>query len=653
MVTTLTAPGQQTIFSDLLKTKTPPASSHAEAFKKLYFHLYSNSEASRAERLFEEIGKLLLVKMLIDEDTESKALDPFFHGKKSANQILLPALCTRFPKLINSNDSFTLGDKSIKQGLEDLAEIRLSDAPAAILGEAFQSLIGPRMRGDKGQFFTPRSLVKAMVQIASPQAGDKIVDPAAGTGGFLVEAHSYRTKNFPKTKKFGPIIGIDKDRDLQRLGSAMVSIATGGIGTIEHGNSLDLNLLKKLDPIAAFDADIVLTNPPFGTKIGITEKEILANYELGHNWVYSASADRWEKTNQLRAVQDPQTLFLELCLKLLKPGGLLGIVLPEGVFGNKTSGYVWDFVREQGVIEAMIDCPRTTFQPGTDTKTNVVFIRKGKSKKASEPLIAVAKTCGHDRRGRITLANGDAVSNDLEIIANTFDSKDESQWSSCALTDPYYLVPRYYHRKAVTAVESLSKQWKGSTAKFQELIDDGYISLRKGHEVGAEAYGSGEIPFVRTSDISNWEISVNPTNGISQEIFESFEKVQKLQPKDILLVVDGRYKIGRTAILHEHNYKCVVQSHFKIISVKKKSPVDAYELLYIMNRPEILEEMRNLVFIQSTLGSIGKRLGDLVLFVPERSPEWKERVDTFKNALQQRATLLMQLKQFETPEPEL
>jgi type I restriction enzyme M protein len=196
---------QQSLFAPpddkKVKSTSVATSSHAEAFRKLDFHLYSISEASRSERLFEEIVKLLLVKILIDEDDHSKITAPFFAGDKTANDALLPALCKRFPKLINENDSFTLGDKSIRQGLEDLAEIRLSDAPAAILGEAFQSLIGPRMRGDKGQFFTPRALVRAMVKIAKPKPGDKIVDPAAGTGGFLVEAHSYRTEHYRESKK--------------------------------------------------------------------------------------------------------------------------------------------------------------------------------------------------------------------------------------------------------------------------------------------------------------------------------------------------------------------------------------------------------------------------------------------------------------------
>ena len=71
---------------------------------------------------------------------------------------------------------------------------------------------------------------------------------------------------------------------------------------------------------------------------------------LGYNWEYSKEKDRWVKTNQLRIAQDPQTLFVELCVKLLKNDGSLGIVLPEGVFGNTGSGYIFDFLRDNGDI---------------------------------------------------------------------------------------------------------------------------------------------------------------------------------------------------------------------------------------------------------------------------------------------------------------
>src|SRR5208283_5592642 len=114
--------------------------------------------------------------------------------------------------------------------------------------------------------------------------------------------------------------------------------------------------------------------------------------------------------------------FIELCVKRLKPGGRMGIVLPEGVFGNRQEGYVWAWLRQQGRITALLDCPRTTFQPSTDTKTNVLFFEKsgidsteGANSKG-KVFVGVALRCGHDRRGRTHLPDGRAHDDDFERL---------------------------------------------------------------------------------------------------------------------------------------------------------------------------------------------------------------------------------------------
>jgi type I restriction enzyme M protein len=108
----------------------------------------------------------------------------------------------------------------------------------------------------------------------------------------------------------------------------------------------------------------------------------------------------------------------------LKPGGRMGIVLPEGMFGNKGTSYIWDWLRERGDILGLLDCPRTTFQPGTDTKTNVLFFRRQNGKIRSrgglKTKIAVALHCGHDRRGRTHYSNGRPYADDFPEIGASF-----------------------------------------------------------------------------------------------------------------------------------------------------------------------------------------------------------------------------------------
>ena len=630
-------------------------------FKKLYYQLYTNGKSSRAERISEDLSKILLCK-LAEDSGRTNAISIYLNGNQKADEILLPMLVEEFPTSVVESDRFSIGEPSIRSSFEILKQIDLAHAPAHIIGDAFQALIGPRLRGEKGQFFTPRTVVKAMVEVLTPNLGSKVVDPACGTGGFLVEVFNHWATNFSKEEIFesgSKLFGVDKDNDLARLAGAALEIVFPRKSAVFNANSLDFELFfNSMYGSQITAADVVLTNPPFGTKIGVKDPVILKQFALGYQWIYSTSANRWEKTRNLKSSQDPQLLFLELCIKLLKDEGKLGIILPEGVFGNKKTGYVWDFLRSHGRIIGLIDCPRTTFQPSTDIKTNILFFQKTSNhalEKSNKPIvpIAVAINCGHDRRGRTKLSDGTAFPDDFITIADQFGVSDSKYWKDCQITNPYYWVPRFYDASLSYELEKEAERTGGQLILLQNLIDDGNITIRKGHEVGAQAYGTGGIPFIRTSDVSNWEVSIDPTKSISHDIYKEFAPKQNLRVGDILMVVDGRYRIGRTAILHEHNVQSVVQSHLRIISTSDKAPISAYELLYILNMPIMLKQMRSLTFIQSTLGSLGKRIGNLKLIIPERNKRWTSRIDNFRNLIEQRAHTLNELQSFVSPEVEL
>ena len=301
-----------------------------DSFRKLYYHLYSNSNASRAERIIGDLSKLLLVAL--SKDTKEDyylSVNKFLAENGTANKILLPILKEQYQKIITNDDKFFLDDNSLRYGLGAIANLDIQGAKSHLLGDAFQALIGPNLRGDKGQFFTPKSIVRCMIAVLAPKANSKVVDPACGTGGFLTETASYWEHN--QIEK-GTLVGIDKDSDLFVLASALTEMASPGNSLILNRNSLDLRTLGNLSgEVSPFEADYVLTNPPFGAKIPIKEQEILSQFELGYNWEFSKEKSRWLKTSQLRIAQDPQTLFVELCVKLLRKGGVLGIVLPEGL----------------------------------------------------------------------------------------------------------------------------------------------------------------------------------------------------------------------------------------------------------------------------------------------------------------------------------
>ena len=603
----------------------------AEVFRRLYYRLYSNSDISRAEAILPNLSLLLLVHFeLRTTDAGRLALEAFRSDKLEEDE-LLALVRQQMPGLLHDEESFSLAPAVLRSVMDDLDCLDHTLA-AHVLGDAFQALIGPRLRGDKGQFFTPRSLARAMVEIADPQVGAIVVDPACGTGGFLAEAvmHSLRDGG-----ESAVVVGRDKDRDLARLASAVVRMSVGSTpGFVSAGNSLDMSGWE------LGTADFVLTNPPFGSKIGIDDSKILSQYDFGYLAGELSSPRRG--VGPLVKSQDPQILFLELCVRLLRPGGQLGIVLPEGVFGNKQTRFVWDWLGEHGSVEMLLDCPRTTFQPGTDTKTNVLFFRKGELQ-ADEIQVAVATSCGHDRRGRASTGTGVPIPDDFAEISKSYATNKQASWVSAAYPRSGYFVPRYLSLTARLGRLDYGLGSSASKVSVGDLLDEGALLISKGHEVGSEAYGTGDIPFVRTSDINNFEIRSDPTNGVSIEIYEKYAGQQKLRAGDVLLVADGRYRIGATSILSERNSRVVVQSHIRILQSTDHQKINPYALLFALTLPGVREQVRDLVFIQSTIGTLGPRIRELV--IPNLTPEglWSPAVEEFKEVLQERDRLLAQL----------
>jgi hypothetical protein len=161
------------------------------------------------------------------------------------------------------------------------------------------------------------------------------------------------------------------------------------------------------------------------------------------------------------------------------------------------------------------------------TKTNILFFeRRALNRDATlRTRVAVAMACGHDRRGRVTKTSGEPFPDDFALIAEDWNNPNPSWWTDAEITNPNYLVPRYYDRHSNDEVNEDAERLSTDTIQLQALVEAGLISIRKGHEVGADAYGSGDIPFVRTSDIANFEISIDPTNSVSDFVYKKYSGI--------------------------------------------------------------------------------------------------------------------------------
>jgi type I restriction enzyme M protein len=267
-----------------------------------------------------------------------------------------------------------------------------------------------------------------MVKVVDPKPGEKIMDPACGSGGFLITALSHvwgQLRAEAKRKRWSErqlvkrelevatdcFRGIDKDSFLAKVCKAYMALIGDGRGGVFCRNTLEPLATwpeAMQSKIKAGTFDVILTNPPFGKKIVVKGAPILSQFDLGYKWKRDKETKAFARTATLHDDQPPQILFLERCLQLLKPGGRLGIVLPEAVFGMPTYEYVVTWLQQRAKIRGVVSMPEALFKTsgkgGTHAKVCILFVENAKPKKGEDYDIFMAdvKWCGHDSRANPT-----------------------------------------------------------------------------------------------------------------------------------------------------------------------------------------------------------------------------------------------------------
>jgi type I restriction enzyme M protein len=407
-------------------------------FKDIRNHLAGMTTGiTRDEALAQEIINLLFCKIFDEINTAPADVVTFRSGiEESPNDVK-----SRIVKLFKDNvkgeysdvfdekDSISLDPESVVYVVGELQNYCVTMAERDAVADAFEIFIGPALRGSEGQFFTPRNVIKMMVQILDPKNGEKIIDPACGSGGFLINSleHVWRQiEKEGKTKEWDKALierkkrdvatkcfrGIDKDSFLAKVTKAYMAIVGDGRGGIFCENSLvppgDWNPMTQA-AVQLGGFDVVLTNPPFGKKIVVKGERLLSQYNLGFKYSKDKKTGTIAKTTKIHEDQPPQIIFLERCLQLLRAGGRMAIVLPEAAFGMPTYEYVVSFLRERAKIFGIVSMPEALFKTsgkgGTHAKVCIVFIENSVPKKDEEYKIfmADAKWCGHDSRGNPTI----------------------------------------------------------------------------------------------------------------------------------------------------------------------------------------------------------------------------------------------------------
>ena len=187
-------------------------------------------------------------------------------------------------------------------------------------------------------------------------------------------------------------------------------------------------------------------------------------------------------------------------------------------------------------------------------------------------------------------------------------------WIQSDLLHQNIFIPKYYDPSIEADLDRLSGTHR--IVVFRTLVSDGIITVSTGHEVGKSSYGTGDIPFIRTSDIANWEIRSFPKQGLSGEIYSEYAERQDVRAGDILLVKDGTYLIGHNCFITEADKQLLYQSHIYKIRVEKADVVSPEILFLLLNSSIVQRQIRNVQFTADIIDTIGSRINEVRLPIP-------------------------------------
>ena len=267
------------------------------------------------------------------------------------------------------SDHFTLSGQMLRSVSSLLAPVSILTAKREVIQDFYMYFAKGVYKWDLGQYFTPTQVVDFIVALTNPGAGDQIVDPACGSGDFLISAlHQARD------------IGADLGDAIWGSDSSDNAVQVCVLNMVLNGDgkstiTLEDSLQHVTDNESAYT--IALCNPPFVVRILEKRFEVLKNFDLGHEW--SNSGRGLGRTDAVLASQEKGLLFAELCVREVNPGGRVGIVLPNGYLGNTSSRYLAfrEWLLRHTRLVSVVAFPRFTFKgSGADVSASVLLLEK-------------------------------------------------------------------------------------------------------------------------------------------------------------------------------------------------------------------------------------------------------------------------------------
>ncbi len=584
-------------------------------FEEIHDYIYANDGLSPQQTL-EEFVKILFIKIF----DENKNLNQFTVSTEEWNELntgktghtltdrisaLFEQTKQAYQDIFDTDDRIKISPPALGFTVNKLQNISLLNSSQDAKGLAFQKFLSHHEKDGQGQFFTPEPVIDFCVAMMQPKPNEKIIDPTCGSGGFLLSALKYLQNNYDeldvKESVTQNLFGLDINKSIARIAKMKLLLEANGKTNVFCVNSLeDLDTLKlSLSQTDGFD--LVLANPPFGAKI--TNISTLSKFDLGHKW--SNHNGEYHKTKSVYPNQNAEILFIERCLQLLKEGGRMAIVLPNGNFENPSLEYLRYYIKLKAKILAIVNLPQETFIPfGTGVKTSLLFLEKETPSKIKQYPIFFGrvKKLGYqgnkngtplyqkDKYGQVIKdGNGQPISDeDFSIIVDAYK---EFQKGIKVEKENYFslnydeLNGRFdFDFYSPENRKMFSKLNDGKTVRLGDICEIIKVKSRKLKDMNLT------VEYVELSDINTHAYEI--INSTTYRVHELPSRASyEIQDGDIITAIAGNSVGTRkhaTALVSKEDEGSVCTNGFRVL---RNFKIDSYFLLYFLKSDIFLKQM--------------------------------------------------------------
>ena len=580
----------------------------ARIFNRCHNALWAGGRSDPTES-FDEMSKLIFAKLYDERRARNGEAYGFQWGENETDIVVAQRALGRYWSAREEDPGIFAEDihaepNKIADVVRQLQSVSLSHTDPDAKGRAYEQFLGDVFRGRLGQYFTRREIVDCLVDILKPASDDLILDPACGSGGFLVHAMKYVFQRieedyagdapaiFRLKTDFARrnIHGIEINARIARVAMMDMVINEDGHANIENHTALDHAF-----PSAAIRDGVyslVLANPPFGDSVRADERDKLGQAELSD---YALSRGRKSAKSE--------TLFVERCARFVRPGGRLGIVIPDGLLSNPSDLPVRRYILDNFQILAVITLPQFAFRKaGSGMKTSLLIARKwadGEEDAAGDyPIfMAMADHIGYDSTGR-------SDANDLPQIAAHFQNgtggADDKIIRVRKSAASGRLDPLYHHLGPV--IDGAFKDMPHPAHPLRSAAESA-IQSGKSPRGGAK-YSAGDIPILLVGNITPYgTLTLDDLYCVDDEFFDAARDRSAIKPLDILIAKDGAAtgKVGLVPRDFELT-RCLVSEHIFKLSVGASLPGDGEPASDELDARKELNAYYIFFFLKSWLG---------------------------------------------------